>query len=107
MIYGLIEFLLTAFCVVICFVFLVILFILIYCFIIMPLVDLIKRTNKRRKEKSRRYKGILKMYPSYNIQSEWMKEEMGKEFDKKQRAINIAKRNNKIKKRKNQKRKRK
>ena len=102
MIYGLIEFLLTAFCVVICFVFLVILFIL-----IMPLVDLIKRTNKRRKEKSRRYKGILKMYPSYNIQSEWMKEEMGKEFDKKQRAINIAKRNNKIKKRKNQKRKRK
>ena len=101
MIYGLIEFLLTAFCVVICFVFLVILFIL-----IMPLVDLIKRTNKRRKEKSRRYKGILKMYPSYNIQSEWMKEEMGKEFDKKQRAINIAKRNNKIKKRKNQKRNR-
>ncbi len=102
MIYGLIEFLLTAFCVVICFVFLVILFIL----IIMPLVDLIKKTNKRRKEKSRRYKGILKMYPSYNIQSEWMKEEMGKEFDKKQRAINIAKRNNKIKKRKNQKRNR-
>lgn len=102
MIYGLIEFLLTAFCVVICFVFLVILFIL-----IMPLVDLIKRTNKRRKEKSRRYKGILKMYPSYNIQSEWMKEEMGKEFDKRQRAINKAKRTNKIKKRKNQKRKRK
>ena len=102
MIYGLIEFLLTAFCVVICFVFLVILFIL-----IMPLVDLIKRTNKRRKEKSRRYKGILKMYPSYNIQSEWMKEEMGKEFDKRQMAINKAKRTNKIKKRKNQKRKRK
>ena len=102
MIYGLIEFLPTAFCVVICFVFLVILFIL-----IMPLVDLIKRTNKRRKEKSRRYKGILKMYPSYNIQSEWMKEEMGKEFDKRQRAINKAKRTNKIKKRKNQKRKRK
>jgi len=101
-IYGLIEFLLTAFCVVICFVFLVILFIL-----IMPLVDLIKRTNKRRKEKSRRYKGILKMYPSYNIQSEWMKEEMGKEFDKRQMAINKAKRTNKIKKRKNQKRKRK
>jgi len=73
----------------------------------MPLVDLIKKTNKKRKEELIRYKGILKMYPSYNIQSEWMKEEMGKEFDKRQRAINKAKRTNKIKKRKNQKRKRK
>jgi hypothetical protein len=72
----------------------------------MPLVDLIKKTNKKRKEELRRYKGILKTYPSYNIQSEWMKEEMGKAFDEKQRAINREKRNNKIKKRKNQKRKR-